>query len=106
MFLVLSIVFAGVFGKESFAAPTDHPVMSPEAVIDQLRFHDKLVLVQELPPLVKAAGCYLTGCNGCGSYNNETKSNCAPTEMYCSWKCPNEDKPHNGCMPQKQCGAK
>jgi len=49
------------------------------------------------------AGCYLSGCNGCGGYNNDTKTNCSTKQRYCSWKCEGEPRAHNGCLADKGC---
>jgi hypothetical protein len=49
----------------------------------------------------KRNNCSIVGCNGCGSYNNERKSNCGPKERYCTYKC--EDGSHNSCMQDDGC---
>ena len=49
----------------------------------------------------KSNGCYITGCNGCGSYNSQTKRDCGPKERYCSYKC--DDGIHNSCMQDDGC---
>src|SRR5712691_11072849 len=62
------------------------------------------IVVAQLPDLLRAAGCSLTGCSGCGGFNTNTRQNCPPNSRFCSWRCPGESGEHWGCLPQSACG--
>jgi hypothetical protein len=49
----------------------------------------------------KTPGCSVTGCNACGSYDNQTGAQCAPKDRFCTWKC--GDGLHKGCLRDDAC---